>query len=422
MARIIKITAREILDSRGYPTVAADVLLDDGTMGTASVPSGASTGSHEALELRDGGIRYHGKGVLKAVTNIENLSQELAGFNVENPRLIDEKMLAIDGTENKSALGANATLAVSMAVLRAGSNSTKLPLYEYIRQVYDLSTDTYLLPTPMLNIINGGKHADSGLDVQEFMIVPTAPTSFKEALRISSETYHSLRLLLKEKGMVIAVGDEGGFAPKITKHEEVLTTILQAAKQTGHTTISLALDCAASEFYKNGKYLFEGKLLSAEEISNIYGKWCAQYPLVSIEDPLQEDDWTGWQHITQQLGKKIRLVGDDLFVTNPKRLQLGIEKHAANAILIKVNQIGTVSETIDVMKLAKEHGYACIVSHRSGETEDTFIADLAVATNAGAIKTGAPARTERTAKYNRLLQIEAELGTKAQYAQNTIFE
>ena len=423
MARITKITAHEILDSRGYPTVAADVFLDDGTRGSACVPSGASTGSHEAWELRDGdNTRYHGKGVLKAVSNVENLSQVLAGFNVENPRLIDEKMLAIDGTENKSRLGANATLAVSMAVLRAGSNSAQLPLYEYIRHVYHLSTDTYVLPAPMLNIINGGKHADSGLDVQEFMIVPTAPSSFKEALRTASETYHSLRTLLKERGMVIAVGDEGGFAPKIAKHEEVLQTILQAAKQAGHANISLALDCAASEFYKNGKYYFEGKTLSADEISSVYGSWCDKYPIVSIEDPLQEDDWSGWQHITQQLGKKIRLVGDDLFVTNPKRLQSGIEKHAANAILIKVNQIGTVSETIDVMSLAKTNGYACIVSHRSGETEDTFIADLAVATNAGAIKTGAPARTERTAKYNRLLQIEAQLGPKAQYAKDTIFK
>lgn len=421
MARIKKITAREILDSRGYPTMAADVLLDDGNIGTAAVPSGASTGSHEALELRDGGERYHGKGVLKAVSNVENLNRELVGLSVEDPRLIDEQMLAVDGTENKSHLGANTTLAVSMAVLRAGSHSTGLPLYEHIRQVYHLPTDTYVLPAPMLNIINGGKHADSGLDVQEFMIVPTAPSTFKEALRQASETYHSLRALLKEQGHVIAVGDEGGFAPKIAKHEDVLKIILQAAKQAGHKHISLAMDAAASEFYANGKYHFEGKLLPADEISAVYAAWCQKYPIVSIEDPLQEDDWAGWQKITAKLGQKIRLVGDDLFVTNPKRLQLGIEKHAANAILIKVNQIGTVSETIDVMNLAKQHGYACIVSHRSGETEDTFIADLAVATNAGAIKTGAPARTERTAKYNRLLQIEEELGSKAVYAQDKIF-
>ena len=421
MARIKRITAREILDSRGYPTVAADVLLDDGNTGTAAVPSGASTGSHEALELRDGEERYHGKGVLQAIANIERLNRELIGLSAEDPRLIDEQMIAVDGTENKSNLGANATLAVSMAVLRAGSHSTGRPLYEHIRHVFHLPTTGYLLPTPMLNIINGGKHADSGLDVQEFMIVPTAPSSFKEALRQASETYHSLRILLKKKGMVIAVGDEGGFAPKITQHEDVLKTILQAAQQAGHPHISLALDCAASEFYKNGNYRFEGKLLSADEMGSVYAHWCKKYPIVSIEDPLHEDDWIGWQHITTKLGKKIRLVGDDLFVTNPKRLQLGIEKHAANAILIKVNQIGTVSETIDVMKLAKENGYMCIISHRSGETEDTFIADLAVATNAGAIKAGAPARSERTAKYNRLLQIEAELGKHATYAKNKIF-
>ncbi|MBO5910593.1 MAG: phosphopyruvate hydratase [Elusimicrobiaceae bacterium] len=421
MATITKITAREILDSRGYPTVSADVYLSDGSVGSAAVPSGASTGSHEALELRDGGPRYNGKGVLKAVENVEKLNTVLQGADINNIRAIDTKMLETDGTENKTNLGANATLAVSMAALRAGSISNKTPLYEHIRRVYGLQSDTYLLPAPMLNIINGGKHADSGLDVQEFMIVPTASATFKEALRAASETYHTLRTLLKQQGMVIAVGDEGGFAPKIAKHEDVLKTILAAAKEAAHDDISLAMDCAASEFYKNGTYHFEGKNLTAAEISAVYQAWCAKYPIVSIEDPLHEDDWTGWQEITKTLGNKIRLVGDDLFVTNPKRLALGIEKHAANAILIKVNQIGTVTETIDVMNLAKAHGYACIVSHRSGETEDTFIADLAVATNAGAIKTGAPARSERTAKYNRLLQIEAELGPKAAYAQGKIF-
>ncbi|MBP5429326.1 MAG: phosphopyruvate hydratase [Elusimicrobiaceae bacterium] len=422
MAHITKITAREILDSRGYPTVSAEVFLSDGSRGTAAVPSGASTGSHEALELRDGGSRYNGKGVLKAVANIESLNPLLMGMDAGNVRAIDQKMLAADGTENKSHLGANATLAVSMAVLRAGSISAKIPLYQHLRHVYALPDSTYILPTPMLNIINGGKHADSGLDIQEFMIVPAQKPSFKEALRAASETYHSLRNLLKEQGQVIAVGDEGGFAPKIAKHEDVLKTILQAAQHAGHDDMSLAMDCAASEFYKDGKYHFEGKNLTSQEISSIYAQWCAKYPLLSIEDPLHEDDWAGWEHITQTLGAKIRLVGDDLFVTNPKRLQLGIERHAANAILIKVNQIGTVSETIDVMNLAKQHGYTCIVSHRSGETEDTFIADLAVATNAGAIKTGAPARAERTAKYNRLLQIEAELGAKALYAQDRAFK
>ena len=422
MVRIKRITAREILDSRGYPTIAADVLLDDGNTGTAAVPSGASTGSHEALELRDGGERYNGKGVLKAVENVERISQQLAGMDPYDIRLVDESMIALDGTENKSNLGANAMLAVSMAVLRAGCHHAKLPLYQHIRNVYGLEYDTYLMPAPMLNIINGGKHADSGLDVQEFMIVPTAPKSFSEALREASETYHSLRSLLKSEGMVIAVGDEGGFAPKISKHEDVLKTILAAAKKAGHPEISLAKDCAASEFFHDGAYRFEGKMYSAEQMTDIYAAWCAAYPLISIEDPLQEDDWAGWKHITKKLGKKINLVGDDLFVTNIKRLQKGIEEKAANSILIKVNQIGTVSETIDVMELAKQNGYSRIVSHRSGETEDTFIADLAVATNAGAIKTGAPARSERTAKYNRLLQIEAELGEKAVYACDSAFK
>lgn len=421
MARIKQITAREVLDSRGFPTVAADVLLDDGTVATASVPSGASTGSHEALELRDGGNRYGGKGVLKAVENVNRLAQHLAGLDVNNVRHIDQKMLALDGTSAKTHLGANATLVVSMAVLRAGAQSARVPLYEHIRNVYNLSKDTYLMPTPMLNIINGGKHADSGLDVQEFMIVPTAQPTFQEALRAAVETYHTLRALLKAQGQVIAVGDEGGFAPKIAKHEEVLKTILQAAAQAAHPEMKLAMDAAASEFFKDGVYRFEGQQLSAAQLGDVYAGWVQKYPLVSIEDPLHEDDWAAWAKLTARLGGQIRLVGDDLFVTNPQRLQQGIEQHAANAILIKVNQIGTVSETIDVMNLARQNGYACIVSHRSGETEDTFIADLAVATNAGAIKTGAPARAERTAKYNRLLQIEAELGGKAVYAQDQIF-
>ena len=421
MVRIQKITAREILDSRGYPTVAADVYLDDGSFGSAGVPSGASTGSHEALELRDGGTRFNGKGVLKALSNVALISEKLTGTDAFDIRRIDETMLRLDGTEHKTNLGANATLAVSMAVLRSGASSARVPLYQHIRNVYQLPQTDYILPTPMLNIINGGKHADSGLDIQEFMIVPTAQPTFSEALRAACETYHALRNLLKQKGMVIAVGDEGGFAPKIARHEEVLTTILSAAHQAGYDNLSLAMDCAASEFFKEGNYLFEGKTITAEQLANVYTAWCEKYPLISIEDPLQEDDWVHWQTLTRQLGKKINLVGDDLFVTNLKRLQKGIELGAANSILIKVNQIGTVSETIDVMQLAKKHNYSCIVSHRSGETEDTFIADLAVATNAGAIKTGAPARAERTAKYNRLLQIEQELGGKAVYAQKRAF-
>ncbi len=422
MVRIKQITAREVLDSRGYPTVAADVLLEDGSVGTASVPSGASTGSHEALELRDGGDRYKGKGVLKAVANVEKISARVAGLDPFDIRLVDKTMLDLDATENKSNLGANATLAVSMAVLRAGANSARRPLYEHIRTTYNLPEQDFILPVPMLNIINGGKHADSGLDVQEFMIVPTAAKTFSSALQQACETYHTLREVLKKEGMVIAVGDEGGFAPKITKHEEVLKTILSAAQKAGHADICLAMDCAASEFFKEGSYHFEGNSFSADQLAEIYTNWCKQYPIISIEDPLHEDDWTGWQHITQKLGKQINLVGDDLFVTNIKRLQKGIELKAANSILIKVNQIGTVSETIDVMNLAKQNGYSCIVSHRSGETEDTFIADLAVATNAGAIKTGAPARAERTAKYNRLLQIEQELQGKGVFAQRKAFK
>ena len=422
MPRIKKITAREILDSRGFPTVAADVWLDDGTVGTASVPSGASTGSHEALELRDGGERYNGKGVLKAVANVERISQQLAGMDPYDIRLIDDSLLAMDGTENKSNLGANAMLAVSMAVLRAGCHHAHLPLYQHLRKVYDLKLDTYLLPAPMLNIINGGKHADSGLDVQEFMILPLQFDTFSLALRAASETYHTLKNLLKSQGMVIAVGDEGGFAPKITKHEDVFKTILSAARQAGYPQMALAVDCASSEFYKNGQYHFEGAAYNAEQMTDIYTDWCKKYPLLSIEDPLQEDDWAGWQYITQKLGKKINLVGDDLFVTNPHRLQKGIENKIANSILIKLNQIGTVSETVDVIQKAHAAGYTTIVSHRSGETEDSFIADLAVAVNAGAIKTGAPARAERTAKYNRLMQIELELGENARYAQDRVFK
>ncbi|MBO7191716.1 MAG: phosphopyruvate hydratase [Elusimicrobiaceae bacterium] len=423
MVRIKKIQAREILDSRGYPTVATDVLLDDGTTGSAAVPSGASTGSHEALELRDKDTRrFNGKGVLQAVENVHRLSQQLAGLDPFDIRLVDESMIALDGTENKANLGANATLAVSMAVLRAGCHQAKIPLYEHLRRVYGLPHREYVLPTPMLNIINGGKHADSGLDVQEFMILPTHADTFARALQSAGETYHTLRTILGRQGQVTAVGDEGGFAPKIAKHEDVLQTILLAADKAGYPHMALALDAAASEFYQNGKYHIEGQTLSAQELSDLYAAWCARYPLASLEDPLQEDDWENWQALTAKLGRKVTLVGDDLFVTNLQRLKHGIALKAANAILIKPNQIGTISETVQVMNLARENGYTCIVSHRSGETEDTFIADLAVATNAGAIKTGAPARAERTAKYNRLLQIEKELGPRAVYAKDRAFK
>lgn len=422
MARIKKVIGREILDSRGFPTVMAEVWLDDGAHGSGAVPSGASTGSHEALELRDGGERYNGKGVLKAVENITEIAKVVVGLEANDIRLIDESMIALDGTENKSKLGANAMLAVSMAVLRAGAVSANVALYQHIRNVYELKLEEYILPTPMLNIINGGKHADSGLDVQEFMIVPEKEKTFSEALRVAAETYHVLRGILKEEGMVVAVGDEGGFAPKISKHEEVLKTLVQACKKAKHPAICIALDAAASEFYHDGSYVFEKQKYTSEEMTEIYQKWCKEFPIVSIEDPLQEDDWAGWKHFTKVLGKKINIVGDDLFVTNPKRLQMGIDQKAANSILIKLNQIGTVSETIDVILKAHAADYSCIISHRSGETEDSFIADLAVATNAGAIKTGAPARSERTAKYNRLLQIEYELGDQAVYAKDQVFK
>ncbi len=422
MARIKAVTGREVLDSRGYPTVAAEVVLDDGSTATAMVPSGASTGSHEALELRDGGSRYHGKGVLKAVRHIGLISKHLSGMDAADIRLVDDTMIALDGTDNKSKLGANATLAVSMAVLRAGAQSAGVELYEHLRACYGLKSKQYILPTPMLNIINGGKHADSGLDVQEFMIVPAKAKTFSQALQWAAETYHVLKDLLQVQGQVIAVGDEGGFAPKIARHEDVLKTLVAACKKAKHASMSLAMDCAASEFYKKGKYHFEKKDRTAAQMGQIYADWCKKYPIVSIEDPLQEDDWAAWTELTARLGKKIRLVGDDLFVTNPRRLEQGIVQKAANAILIKLNQIGTVSETVDVILKAQQAGYSCIISHRSGETEDTFIADLAVATHAGAIKTGAPARAERTAKYNRLLQIEHQLGKKALYGGNMAFK
>lgn len=419
--KIKAVKAREILDSRGFPTVQVDIVLQDGAAGSAAVPSGASTGSHEALELRDNDSRYNGKGVLKAVKNVSKIEKVLKGKDADDIRALDQIMIALDGTNNKSRLGANAILAVSMAALRAGAASAKKPLYRHIREVYGLKEKGWLMPTPMLNIINGGKHADSGLDVQEFMIVPAFAPSFKEALRAAAETYHVLKKDLAKKGMVTAVGDEGGFAPKISKHSEVLKTIIEAAKKAGYPKMSLALDAAASEFYHNGFYKFEGKNKTSAQMTEIYGDWIKRYPLVSIEDPLQEDDWDGWRHLTAKLGKKINIVGDDLFVTNKIRLERGIAEKAANSILIKLNQIGSVSETIDVIYLAKAAGYSCIISHRSGETEDSFIADLALAVNAGAIKTGAPARSERLAKYNRLLLIEEELGKKALYAKDTVF-
>ena len=421
MSKIKSIVAREIMDSRGFPTVQADVTLSNGAFGRGSVPSGASTGSHEAVELRDGGSRYMGKGVLKAVANVGKIAKKIIGMEAADIRKIDAAMIALDGSHNKGKLGANAILAVSMAVLRAGAAEKKMPLYDYLRKVYGIKEKNYLLPVPILNIVNGGKHADSGLDVQEFMIVPNTEKSFGEALRKASEVYHTLKGILKKAGMVTSVGDEGGFAPHITKHEDVLKTIMDACKAAGHPQITLALDCAASEYFENGMYNFEKKKLTSEQMNEVYAGWVKKFPIVSIEDPLHEDDWNGWAHITKMLGGKIRLVGDDLFVTNPKRLAEGIKRGIANTILIKLNQIGTVTETVDVIAMAHKAGYNCIISHRSGETEDATIADIAVAVNAGQIKTGAPARTDRVAKYNQLLRIEEQLGDVAKYRGKEVF-
>lgn len=420
--KIKDIYAREILDSRGFPTLKTTVVLEGGFTGVASVPSGASTGTHEALELRDKDkSRFLGKGVLKAKKNVEKLKKHLTGRNFKDILEIDKALLKADGTANKTKYGANAILGISMAVLRAGASSQNMPLYKYLRQVYGVKSKEYFLPVPMLNIINGGKHADSGLNIQEFMIVPAAFKTFKDALRAASETYHTLKALLASKGLSVSVGDEGGFAPKIKKHEDVLKLLVAAAKKAGYPKMQIALDAASSEFCKGGIYYFEGKKLSYKDMTNIYKNWARKYPLISLEDPLQEDAWPAWQYLTKELGKKLNIVGDDLFVTNPLRLKQGIIGKAANSILVKLNQIGTVSETAEVIQTAKKAGYLPIISHRSGETEDTFIADLAVAFNAGAIKTGAPARAERTAKYNRLLEIEQELGRKAKYA-NSVFK
>lgn len=422
--KIKKIVAREILDSRGFPTVEAEVFLADGSFGRAAVPSGASTGTHEALELRDGGERYKGKGVLKAVNSVRtHIAPRLLNKKADDQAGLDEIMISIDGTPSKSNLGANAILAVSMAVCRASAASCKMPLYVYLRKAYGIRSKDWILPAPMLNIVNGGKHADSGIDVQEFMIVPAGAEKFSEALRMGSEIYHSLKSILSKKGYTVSVGDEGGFAPKISRHEDVLDTIMEAigGARCDPGKISLALDSAASEFYSGGKYRFEGVMLEAARLTERYGEWLGKYPIISYEDPLAEDDWEGWSYLTERLGKKVLVVGDDIFVTNPKRLERGVSTHVANAILIKLNQIGSVTETMSVIRQAHRAGYATVISHRSGETEDPFIADLAVAVNAGAIKTGAPCRSERLSKYNQLIRIEDELGKKARYAKNEAF-
>jgi len=420
MTEIVSIHAREILDSRGNPTVEADVILDGGAKGRAAVPSGASTGEHEAVELRDGDKEHYlGKGVLQAVENVESiLAPELAGMDASNQRLIDATMISIDGTENKSKLGANAILAVSMACARASAEALKLPLYRYLGGV-----NACLLPTPMMNILNGGSHADSNVDFQEFMVMPVGAETFSDALRWGTETFHTLKGVLKKKGYNTAVGDEGGFAPNLKSNDEAVDLILEAIQLAGYKPgedIAIALDPASSEFYNKdtGKYVFkksDKRELSSAEMAAYWESWVRQYPIVSIEDGLAEDDWDGWAHLTKILGDKVQLVGDDLFVTNTLRLRDGIEKKVANSILIKVNQIGTVSETLEAIELARRFGYTSIISHRSGETEDTFIADLAVGTGAGQIKTGSASRTDRIAKYNQLLRIEEELGQAAEF-------
>ena len=420
MADIMHIFAREILDSRGNPTVEVEALLADGSHGRAGVPSGASTGEHEAHELRDGDERYAGKGVLKAVENVnETIADELAGIEADDQRIVDTLMLELDGTDNKKKLGANALLGVSMAVAKAAADSAALPLYRYIG-----GPNAHLLPVPMMNILNGGAHADSGVDVQEFMIAPVGAETFTEALRMGAEVYHALKSVLKSKDLSTGLGDEGGFAPSVGSTKEALDLIVEAIGKAGYKLgddVALALDVASSEFFEDGAYNFEGGKHSAEEMIKVYADLVEQYPIVSIEDPLDENDWDGYVTLTEQLGDKVQIVGDDFFVTNPKRLAEGIEKNAANALLVKVNQIGTLTETFDAVELAHRNGYRTMMSHRSGETEDTTIADLAVALSCGQIKTGAPARSERVAKYNRLLRIEEELGPAAEYAGRSAF-
>ena len=418
MFEIKKIHARQIMDSRGNPTIECDITLSDGAFGRAAVPSGASTGSFEALELRDGGNNYMGKGVLTAVKNVnEIIAPALVGMDASQQTEIDEKMLALDGTPNKDKLGANAILAVSMALAHAVANAKNIPLYKYIAEIYG-NANPCVLPRPMMNIINGGAHADNGLDAQEFMIIPNGATSEVEAIRMGSEIFHHLKSILKKGGNSTNVGDEGGFAPNFNSCAEALDTIVAAIRSAGYepdSQVSIGLDVASSEFYADGVYSFEGKKLSSDEMIEFYEKLISDYPIVSIEDALAEEDWTGWKKLTERIGNKCQLVGDDLFVTNPARLARGIENGVANAILIKVNQIGSLTETLRAIKMAQDAKYGVIISHRSGETEDTTIADLAVATNAGQIKTGSMSRTDRMAKYNQLIRIEEELDKSAKY-------
>jgi enolase len=417
VSAIIDVIAREILDSRGNPTVEADVLLESGVLGRAAVPSGASTGSREAIELRDGDkSRYLGKGVLKAVEHVNTeICEAIIGLDVEDQAFIDQTMIDLDGTENKSRLGANALLAVSMACARAAAEQAGLPLYRYLGGAAPMA-----LPVPMMNIINGGAHANNNIDMQEFMVIPVGAPSFREALRYGAEVFHALKKLLDDAGMATTVGDEGGFAPNLESHEAALKLIVQAIEKAGlqpGIDVAIGVDCAASEFYKDGRYHLESEdlKLTSAELTDYLAAWCDKYPIISIEDGMAEGDWDGWKTLTDKLGGRVQLVGDDLFVTNAKILKEGIEKDIANSILIKVNQIGTLSETFQAIEMAKQAGYTAVISHRSGETEDTTIADLAVATNARQIKTGSLSRSDRMAKYNQLLRIEEELGDTASY-------
>ena len=418
MSAIVDIVGREILDSRGNPTVECDVLLESGTMGRAAVPSGASTGSREAIELRDGDkARYLGKGVLKAVEHINTeISEAVLGLDASEQAFLDKTLIDLDGTENKSRLGANAMLAVSMAVARGAAEESGLPLYRYFGGMGGMQ-----LPVPMMNVINGGAHANNSLDLQELMIIPVGAPSFREAVRWGAETFHALKKIINDKGMSTAVGDEGGFAPSVESHEAAIQLILQAIDKAGYTAgaqIAIGLDCAASEFFKDGQYVLEGEgglKLSAAQWTDMLATWCDKYPIISVEDGMAEGDWDGWRLLTDRLGKKVQLVGDDLFVTNTKILKEGIDKGIANSILIKINQIGTLSETFAAIEMAKRAGYTAVVSHRSGETEDSTIADIAVGTNAGQIKTGSMSRSDRIAKYNQLLRIEEQLGEAAAF-------
>ncbi len=420
MAAIEAVGAREILDSRGNPTVEVEVALEDGTLSRAAVPSGASTGAFEAVELRDGGSRYGGKGVTGAVDAVlDVIAPELVSLEASEQRLVDQVLLDLDGTDNKAKLGANAVLGVSLAVARAAAESAGLPLYRYLG-----GPNAHLLPVPMMNILNGGAHADTGVDVQEFMVAPIGAATFAEALRQGTEVYHALKAVLKKSGYATGLGDEGGFAPDLASNRAALDLIAQAVEAAGlklGEDVVLALDVAATEFHRDGAYQFEGRSRTSEEMQAYYAELVAAYPIVSIEDPLDEEDWAGWQHMTATLGDRVQIVGDDLFVTNVQRLARGVAERSANAMLVKVNQIGSLTETLDAVDLAHRSGFRCMMSHRSGETEDTTIADLAVATNCGQIKTGAPARSERVAKYNQLLRIEEELDQAARYAGRAAF-